>query len=506
MISPTPEQDAIIEAARASDTSIIISAMAGCAKTTSLRLLAKHLPMRPTLALAFNVRIKKELEKGFPGHFEVMTLNGLGHRAWCRAINKRCKVDTNKAYNAIKAVVNDLNLDSGGFSTVSTLVKGARHAGLVPNPMSNQFPGLLPDDWASWEAIADSHYMDISDDVVHAARRALQSLIRQSFDGTIDYDDQIYMSTLFGGVFPRFPITLVDEAQDLSPLNHKQISKAAASRLIVCGDPRQAIYAFRGADSSSMESLRNLRDTWVELPLTTTFRCPKAIVARQQSHAPGFTAAPSAPTGEFHDWTDRQWNIADLQSLYPDKHIAILCRNNAPIIAAALRIIRSGRGCTVLGSEIGKALVSLSKKILSADNIPAETCRQLIETWRARENSINEANGKYERISITNDRADCLLAVLDSGGALTSGQLRGTLTTMFTKENLSITLSTGHKAKGLEWPIVVHLDPWRIPSKWARNAAAEGHMVPMKQDLNLRYVIETRAQQVLINADLEMFS
>lgn len=504
-MTPTTEQQAIVQAAQTTNQSLMISAMAGCAKTTSLLMLAQKLPIVPTIAVAFNVKVKKELEKKFPKHIETMTLNGLGHRAWGRAINRQPRVDTNKLFNTTKKALSDLSLPTanGFFAEVQSLARAARHAGLIPEPVAQQFRGLIPDDWDSWEAIADQLYIDISNDHVWAVRRVLNSLISQSFQGTIDYDDQIYMSALFGGVFPKFQIGLVDEAQDLSPLNHRQIARTVIGRIIVCGDPRQAIYAFRGADSSSMESLRDLREAWVELPLTTTWRCPQVVVRRQQGHAPGFTAAPTTIEGEFHDWTDKEWSIKDIQTKWGNGAIAILSRNNAPIISAGLRIIRQGIGCTILGTDIGKGLVSLSKKILPDDLIEADTCRANIEKWRQSEISLAEANSKPAKVAIINDRAECLLAVLDSGGALTSGQLRAILTRMFDPSGIAITLATGHKSKGLEWPIVVHLDPWRVPSKYAKKAAEEGYMIPMQQDLNLRYVIETRAQQVLINANLE---
>lgn len=502
-MTPTPEQEAILSAVRTTDLPLMVNAMAGCAKTTSLELLSKALPMKPTLAVAFNVKIKKELERRLPKHFEILTFNGLGHRAWGKAIGRRCMVNTNKLFETQREIFKDLNLGKNEWSTVTTLVKAARHAGLVPEPQCRQFPGLLADDWPEWEALGDTHYLDISEASVWGARRTLQSMIAKSFSGEIDYDDQIYMSTMFGGVFPRFPISLVDEAQDLSPLNHIQLTKSSTDRLIVCGDPRQAIYAFRGADSSSMENLRKTRPEWIDLPLSTTFRCPKAIVLRQQSHAPGFNAAPSAPEGEIHDWRSRPWSIADLECLSEGAPIAILCRNNAPIIAAALRIIRSGRGCTVLGSEIGKSLVTLSKKIIPNDDTSDEACVALIRAWSEREISLAQANEKGERVAIIRDRAECLLAVIESGGARSAGDLRNILGTMFQKENLRITLSTGHKSKGLEWPFVVHLDSHRIPSRYAKMALDSGDPVPYEQDMNLRYVIETRVQRALILADLE---
>lgn len=503
-MTPTPEQEAILQAGRSTADSLMISAMAGCAKTTSLQLLSKTLPLRPSLALAFNVKIKKELESRFPGHFEIKTMNGLGHSAWGRAIGKRCIVEPSKIYKLIKDFFKahaNLEIEWG---ELSSMVAACRRNGLVPKPLDRQFSGILKDEEASWETLADSVYIDASEELIWATREILNQSITQAFQGVIDYDDQIYMSVLFGGVFPKFPNILVDEAQDLSPLNHRQVARCAADRIVVCGDPRQAIYAFRGADSSSMGSLRGLRNSWSDLPLSTTFRCPRKIVERQQDHAPGFTAAQTNVEGEVHDWREREsWTIHDLRNVSPGKHIAILCRNNAPTIAAALRIIRSGVGCTVLGSEIGKSLVALSKKLIPHDNTTAEDSIKKIHDWAASEISLARANEKDERIAIITDRAECLIAVIESGPAKDAGELRRILSTMFSKENLQITLSTIHKAKGLEWPVVVHLDPWRIPSRFAQKAFEAGNPIPLQQDMNLRYVCETRTQDKLILANLK---
>lgn len=499
-MTPTPEQQAIIEATRSTNTSLMISAMAGTAKTTTLEMLSKVLPVKPTLALAFNVKIKNELIQRLPKHFEVKTMNGLGNAVWQRAIGKYPKVNKEKLFATTKETIKDF--PESNWSTIQILVKGARISGLVPTPISNQFVGLVPDDWDSWEAIGDRYYLDISDSDIAAARACLTKMIHKSFRGEIDYDDQIYMSSLFGGVFPRFQHVLVDEAQDLSILNHIQVRKSCVDRLIVCGDPRQAIYAFRGADSSSMVSLRALQPVWLDFPLSVTFRCPARIVERQQIHAPGFTARDPAPLGEVHDWQGKDWSITEIQECYPNKHIAILSRNNAPIISACLRIIKRGIGCTVLGNEIGKSLITLSKKILPAENINTQDCEKRIQSWREKETSLARANKKFERIDIITDRAECLLAVLHSQPDLTSKGIRAILETMFSKESLSITLGTIHKAKGLEYPIVVHLDSWRLPSKFALKAKDEGNLIPMEQEMNLKYVCETRSQHTLILANL----
>ena len=57
----------------------------------------------------------------------------------------------------------------------------------------------------------------------------------------------------------------------------------------------------------------------------------------------------------------------------------------------------------------------------------------------------------------------------------------------------------------MECDLVVHLDPWRLPSKHARKAADRGDMSQLQQEMNLKYVIETRAKETLIQATVEDF-
>ena len=52
---------------------------------------------------------------------------------------------------------------------------------------------------------------------------------------------------------------------------------------------------------------------------------------------------------------------------------------------------------------------------------------------------------------------------------------------------------------------MLHLDPWRIPSKWAREAAREGDTAQLDQEWNLKYVAETRTKHTLLEANLKTF-
>jgi len=503
--TPTDEQAAIVQAALTTTDSLMVVSYAGCTKTTALKLVANALPPGPALALAFSVPTKKELERHFPAHITIMTLNGLGHRAWAKAVNKPLVVDDRKVGRLITRVAREesFDLSSEQWTAVRALVNSAQVNGLVPSSYPHK--GLVADRPEIWMDMADMLMLPDAEPLLPLARATLVAAIQEAFQGTISYADQIYMSALFNGAFPRYPLVMVDEAQDLSPLNHVQIKRAALGRLIVVGDPKQAIYGWRGADHTSMDTLRTLRKDWTDLALTQTFRCPSEVVARQQVHAPGFTAAPKNPAGLVLEWhhqhTPWTWALVD----QPRKTIGVLCRNNAPLLGLAMKLIRQGVGCVMAGRDIGKGLVALARKIVPVDSIPAEECKALINQWADDEIILAKANDKLEKVAGIEDRRDCLLVVLETGVA-DAGTLRNILTDLFSREAGRVTLSSIHRAKGLEWDIVVHLDPWRIPSKQARKAAQLGDQRPLQQELNLRYVCETRTKHTLILANLEDFT
>lgn len=508
-LTPTSEQAAILRAALNSNSNLMIRAGAGAAKTTSLEMIANALEEVPGLALAFNVKIKKELERRFPPNFKIQTLNSLGHLAWCKALGFATKVQLDERklgrLITVMARVHGLSLSDGGWANVRQVVSAAMLAGIVPSNYPQK--GLLPDTLPVWDQLALDEVFGLSVPELELCRAVLGASVKESFDGTISFDDQLYMPALFNGVFPIYPLVLVDEAQDLSPLNHMQIAKCSgiSGRLIVVGDERQAIYAFRGADSASMAKLRSLRPDWLDLPLNTSFRCPKRIVARQLQHAPDFRAAEGNTEGEVLDWRACSWSVEELEP-FLGTNSAILCRNNGPLFSVAMRLLRRGVGCIMLGRDIGKSLVVLSKKIAPHDDLPAEATLEAIAAWRAAETSRLMAEGAEHKLSAIEDRAESLLAVMQDGPCASAGELRQRLEALFASEGGLITLGSIHRAKGLEWSNILHLDPWRIPSRHARKAQSMGDNSQMQQELNLRYVVETRTKHTLILANLEDFT
>lgn len=490
-MTPTPEQEAIRQAAKNTRDSILVNALAGAAKTTTLCLIAQALPLEPTICVAFNKRIAEEMAKRLPSHVQSATLNSLGHRVWGAKMGRRLVLDTDKTYNALKtradaAKGEDKKALGDAFTSILRAIRMAKSQGYIPKEFRALGQSLV-DEEQLFDALNEQLDIPPDDWMLAHIDGVLELSIADSFKGIIDFDDQIYMSTLFGGNYPKFPNVLVDETQDLSSLNHRSIELMVGNRLIAVGDPNQSIYAFRGAHRGSMALLKE-RFNMTEMSLTVSFRCPQKIVERARAWVPDFKWAEGAKLGRVEHLP--QFSTSDI----PDG-AAIICRNNAPLMSMALRLIRKGRTIKLLGSDIGKGLVAVLRK-LGPGNTPQAEVKALIDTWRLEQlEKTHEA--RHHGIQ---DRAACLNVFAESGATLE--EAIAFAEHLFNADG-KIFLMTGHKSKGGEWDTVFHLNSFLIPSRYAKEAEELGDTGPMDQEKNLRYVIETRSKESLFLINLE---
>ncbi len=93
----------------------------------------------------------------------------------------------------------------------------------------------------------------------------------------------------------RFPVVLVDEFQDTDPVQWRILRSAfgnhSDSTLILIGDPKQAIYRFRGADIHAYTSAVEQSDSINTL--TTNYRSDKSVVDAVGSLFSGISLGPS---------------------------------------------------------------------------------------------------------------------------------------------------------------------------------------------------------------------
>lgn len=465
-MTPTTEQQAIIDAAVNTQDNLLIEALAGAAKTTTLELIAQALPQTEILCLAFNKKIAVEMQERMPSNVKAMTLNALGHRVWMDATGRKIKIDTSKTYNIMADEVNKLKpadrKEIGDFGELMKIVAFGKQCGYVPSGHFDRAKPLMND---------DEFFNHIEQELTEVQERLVVNVtiegINRAMKGELDFDDQIFMPTIFHGAFPRYPLILVDEAQDLSALNHATLRKMCKKRLIAVGDSRQAIYGFRGAHEDSMALLRE-QFNMKELTLSTSFRAPRSIVKHVLWRAPHMKAADWAEEGEIH--YAKTWSSETL----PDS-AAVLCRNNAPLFSLAIKLLKAGRHTEVGNADIAKGLIKIMRKF-GERTMNRDLVLQAIQDWEDRECQKTKPRA-HANIA---DRADCMRIFASHGENLAEAVAYAE---HICNSTGPLKLLTGHKSKGLEFDHVFILDAGLIGSD--------------AQEPNLRYVMQTRAKRTL---------
>jgi len=483
---PTDEQQFIIDTVRSTEENVMVVALAGTGKSTTLMLmfvadrrpivLAGHAEAPTILCVAFNTRIVKDMtakkdawakKLGIDlSHIEVRTLNGVGHRAWGSTISKKLVVDKDKTRNMLASYIRD-NLKGtdkeDAWSEVANIrdaIASAKNKGYIPEGKFENARHLI-----TREDFYDSLEEELTPFTQKIVDHILTESIKAAYNGLIDFDDQIYMSALFGGTFPRFPLVAIDEVQDLNAVNHEMLTKLAKGRLFGAGDDAQSIYAFRGAVPGSMAKLQK-QFNMLECKLTNTFRCPEAVVRIAQARVPQYRSRK--PGGTYAV-------LGSIAAREIRDNSAIICRNNAPLFGAAFNLLKAGRSVTVVGSDIGPRILAIMRK-LGVEDTPRDRLEILIDRW------LDEKLERAKNTATVVDMAECMRVFASRGRTL--GQAVAWAEDLFIQQG-SITLITGHKAKGLEWDVVYHLDPQLI------------RVDKDIQEANLRYVITTRAKDSL---------
>lgn len=472
----SPQQNAIFAWFTSCTGNLVVRARAGTGKTTTILEAVKRAPESRILLAAFNKSIATELTARLPANsnIEAQTLHSLGFSI-VRKHWRSARVDASRGRKLARHVV-----DSHYPDSVADLVAklASRCKGQCPFPSSvADFVRIAQD--AQLEPDSD-HAGATIEYVADRAYAAMQCA--QEPDGTVDFDDMVYVPVANGWAKPTFDLVVIDEAQDM---NFSQIALArgvASSRIAVVGDDRQAIYGFRGADSGSIDRLKAELSA-SELGLTVTYRCPRTVVALAAQSVPDFVAAPSAPAGEIIDGTEAMLLDAARAGDF------VLSRKNAPLARLCLAFIRAGKVAKVQGRDIGAQLIATARKIAGKTRTEIGDFVAAVEAYRAREHEaaarLDEDRAERRRAT-ADDVCETLLALTD--GAASVSDVVGRIETMFAdldaNADRAIVLSSVHKAKGLERDRV-----WVLCETFSQRNTEE---------INLWYVAVTRAKSTLV--------
>jgi hypothetical protein len=451
-------------------------------KTFTLCKLAEMTPpIKSSIFLAFNKSIAEELGQRLPRTVKAQTLHSCALSSLCKAFSLNFSLSDSKNFNLAKEKMEFKGVHPKRIPGI--IMKVCRLYDLM------RF-NLVPDDIEAIIALGERYGEDADEELAKRAielrmlnKRIADNYFLKGGGGKLpmDFTDMLYYATQYVHKedFKQYNVVMVDEIQDLSPLQYQLIKmlKTPRGRLVGVGDEKQAIYGFQGSNLDTLNAIKNAPNT-VTLPLSITYRCARDIVDEACKVFPdGIVAAPGAVKGFVGDGTFKDAQEGDF----------ILCRNNAPLVDAFITLLRQGKKCTILGKEFGDELVSLIDSVEDVWGL-----EQVLENMISKlQKKGVKSPTKCEAYDKLNEKVNVLLSLYEYFGDLET--VRSRIYDIFV-ENASrgITLSTIHKSKGLESDNIYFLEPELLPSKYATTELA------LYAEKCLKFVAITRARKRLI--------
>ncbi len=468
--TPSAYQAAIKAAVDGSSDNLLVAATAGSGKTTLLVWLAQDLPTGNNKFLAFNKAIALELAARLPLGVAASTLHSLGLGIIKANASGRVQVDPDKIYQFITSVIDmEDNEQKSLIAPVKKLVSVYKNTSLVMPP-SPKIMADLCDDYQIETNGHENHIFTLATGALTYSARTVK---------LVDYDDMIWLPALHGWHNGPTDILMVDEAQDLNPVQLQLLQLLNANRYIFVGDANQSIYAFRGALVGAMSDIKRTF-ACVELPLSLCYRNSKAVVAYVNSLWPEIRheCLPTAPEGEVDVVSQ------DIFALTVRPRDLVLCRNNAPMVAEVFSLLKRGISATIRGRDIGNELVNLIAK-MKANSLPELGIA--LDAYKQRKTGQLLARGKELAAEAVTDQIDTILAIAEEASDIPG--LVGQIERLFSDEakEQAVQFSTVHRAKGLEADTVFILRPDLMPSKKATSDE------DVQQEQNIMFVAYTRA-------------
>ncbi len=462
---------------RATQKHGVIKACAGSGKTWTIEQATKLVPRTKTYVfLSFNRHIRDEFKVRRPDA-NALTFNGAGNTAVINKLKSSGKINKNFEINNLNNILDHLFENKYTHFTleeqdelrpaVRKLVSLYKATGLTK--IEERIDGIsVKIDVSSLYNLIEEY--DISTECDHSDLKMLcEDILNVNFNiftnnwNGYDYDDQIWLPAIRNDVkIEQYDYIFVDETQDL---NKTQLDLAIKickpnGSIIAVGDINQSIYGFRGADTEAIPRIIKELDAKV-FPLSITYRCPKSHVNAIKEYAKNLP--DEEWTREFKESMEK-FEYATLQNSIKEaiegeiipitfNQIAekaqgidkIICRTNAPLIKIFFQLIKNNKKAIIIGKDFGEELKNIVKKV-SGNTI--DQFRKRLEKWYStKRDKLIDENKSIEKVTDQFETLNLLSEDLDS-----MDDLRTLIKDIFEDKEIDnkITLSTVHKAKGLE--------------------------------------------------------
>lgn len=501
---------------------LMIIARAGTGKTTTLVEGLKYLKGMPTKItpseqqekiweqlklsadakticfVAFNKSIAEELKSRVPAGCNAMTMHSMGLKACMAAFPYLRGKNGINAYKVDTLIEQELGKDIRELRRDNPLLIEAtkKLVDLVRCTLSETDYDSLAELCARYDVETNdsrSKIFDLVPRIVNACKDVART-------GSVDFTDMVWLPVVLDLPMLKYDVLLVDEAQDLNRCQ-QALAKKAGRRLVLCGDPKQAIYGFAGADCESMSRLEKELAGCVTLPLTVTRRCGKVIVNEAKRLVSDFEAHESNGEGEIDRMNfpikgDELVKEVPWEKSYGPTVKSgdmVICRVNAPLVSQCFAFIRRGQKANILGRDIGKGLTSLINKF-NADSVKSLVEKLMAWSEKERQKELDKKSPSEARLMAIDDKVDCLLAFIEDSAKVSDVIMKIEKVFCDDGEATGIRLSSIHKSKGLEADTVYILQPKgaSVPHPMAKTPQA------VEQEYNLLYVAITRAIKRLV--------
>jgi len=433
--------------------------------------------------LAFNKHIQEELKAKLPEYVRCYTTYGLGVAAIKRKYGDKIQFDEFKADKIIQKKSKSWDLHDELKSEeeinfyLGNIKKLVNLCRLTLTLKSEYIPYI-------------SERYDIPLGKPKDIKRVLKVLDEMTTDRkTYDYTDMIFLPAIDSSIWMfQQDYVFVDEIQDLNKCQIRIIEKILkrnkstnkyTGRLIGVGDFFQGIYGFNAADEKSFEWFEKFPNTKV-LPLSTSFRCSKAVIRKAQEIVPDIKALDDAPEGVVRDGSV----LTEAQS-----GDFVLCRTTMPLVKLFFEFLTQNRKAVIKGSDIGLHLIELIGSINNIDLLVSFWDGELLKFRKDLKSEGILNPSEHSGYAVLEDKVTTLLFLARLSESIVD--LKYKIKTIFTDEIQGIVLSTVHKIKGLEANRVFIIRPDLLPMQ---------NVKPWQflQEKNLEYVAITRAKLELI--------
>lgn len=495
----TPEQELIVCHNLENRQTMKINAYAGTGKTTTLIAYAAKRMDESFLYIAYNKSIQTHAEKIFPPNVKCQTIHSIAYAKIGRQYEGHLG---NLRLKSIVDLIQNRPLIGEKGRTINTLYIRAR---FIYNTINNFISSADPQ-------ITDEHVENLSTDDANSQlvltaqeknnlatdARFIWSIMKTIRDtrALMTHDGYLKLYQLTKPQIQLYDCLFVDEAQDLTPavtdiVNNQRISK------ILVGDKHQQIYAFRGAVNAMTKI-----DSTVTYYLTKSFRFGFDIAFLSNLILQKFCNEKKYLVGNNKPSYLDGRSASTEQTTSEQK--AYLFRTNYHLFNCATQLIID-KGLKNVGFVGGREGMAFDK-ILDIYYLWLDPEERRQKNYQIKDAQIQSFASFKALEKFTQDVGDAELMgkiklVLLHGHSISSKikQLYEKSCTDVTQAE--IVLSTAHKAKGLEFPIVILNDDF-LP----RPNEKPIDQLPIdryREDFNILYVAATRAtRELILNVDL----